>query len=34
MAYIETYQHYLGPISEDTAEEMSRLMGGLSEIVG
>lgn len=32
--YISKYEHYLGPISEDTAEEMSRLTGGLSEIVG
>jgi hypothetical protein len=32
--YITKYEHYLGPISEDTAEEMSRLTGGLSEVVG
>src|SRR5919204_3160869 len=32
--YISKYEHYLGPISEDTAEEMSRLTGGLSEVVG
>lgn len=32
--YITKYEKYLGPISEDTAEEMSRLTGGLSEIVG
>ncbi|HZT58309.1 MAG TPA: zinc dependent phospholipase C family protein [Pyrinomonadaceae bacterium] len=32
--YISKYEHYLGPISEDTAEEMSRLTGGLSETVG
>jgi hypothetical protein len=32
--YISKWEHYLGPISEDTAEEMSRLTGGLSEIVG
>lgn len=32
--YITKYERYLGPISEDTAEEMSRLTGGLSEIVG
>ena len=32
--YITKYEHYLGPISEDTAEEMSRLTGGLSETVG
>ncbi|GAC1421886.1 MAG: hypothetical protein NVSMB5_15250 [Candidatus Velthaea sp.] len=32
--YITKYQHYLGPIGEDTAEEMSRLTGGLSESVG
>jgi hypothetical protein len=32
--YISKYEKYLGPISEDTAEEMSRLTGGLSETVG
>ncbi|MGA7317450.1 MAG: zinc dependent phospholipase C family protein [Silvibacterium sp.] len=32
--YITKYEQYLGPISEDTAEEMSRLTGGLNEIVG
>lgn len=32
--YISKWEHYLGPISEDTAEEMSRLTGGLSETVG
>jgi len=32
--YISKYEHYLGPINEDTAEEMSRLTGGLSETVG
>jgi len=32
--YITKYEHYLGPISEDTAEEMSRLTGGLSKTVG
>ncbi len=32
--FISKWEHYLGPISEDTAEEMSRLTGGLSEIVG
>jgi hypothetical protein len=32
--YISKWQHYLGPISEDTGEEMSRLTGGLSETVG
>jgi hypothetical protein len=32
--YITKYEKYLGPINEDTAEEMSRLTGGLSEIVG
>src|SRR5262249_50946666 len=32
--YISKYEHYLGPISENLGEEMSRLTGGLSEIVG
>lgn len=32
--YISKYEQYLGPISEDQGEEMSRLTGGLSEIVG
>ena len=32
--YISKWEHYLGPISEDNAEEMSRLTGGLSETVG
>ena len=32
--YISKWEHYLGPISEDTGEEMSRLTGGLSEVVG
>jgi hypothetical protein len=32
--YITKYEKYLGPISEDTAEELSRLTGGLSESVG
>jgi hypothetical protein len=32
--YVTKYEKYLGPLSEDTAEEMSRLTGGLSEIVG
>ena len=32
--YISKYEKYLGPISEDSAEEMSRLTGGLSEVVG
>jgi hypothetical protein len=32
--YISKWEHYLGPISEDTAEEMSRLTGGLSETAG
>ena len=32
--YISRYEQYLGPINEDTAEEMSRLTGGLSEVVG
>jgi hypothetical protein len=31
--YITLYEQYLGPISEDQAEEFSRLTGGLSEIV-
>jgi hypothetical protein len=32
--YVAKWEHYLGPVSEDTAEEMSRLTGGLSETVG
>jgi hypothetical protein len=32
--YISKWEHYLGPISEDTAEEISRLTGGLSETLG
>ena len=32
--YISKWEQYLGPISEDTGEEMSRLTGGLSETVG
>src|SRR5215470_8488397 len=32
--YIGKWEHFLGPISEDTAEEMSRLTGDLSETVG
>src|SRR5262249_34952673 len=32
--YVSKWEHFLGPISEDTAEEMSRLTGGLSETVG
>lgn len=32
--YISKWEKYIGPISEDTAEEMSRLTGGLSEVVG
>jgi hypothetical protein len=32
--YIGKWEHFLGPISEDTAEEMSRLTGGLTETVG
>jgi hypothetical protein len=32
--YISKWEKYIGPISEDTAEEMSRLTGGLSETVG
>jgi hypothetical protein len=32
--YLSKWEHYLGPISEDTAEEISRLTGGLSETLG
>jgi len=32
--YVTKWEKYLGPISEDTAGEMSRLTGGLSETVG
>ncbi|MDQ1922279.1 zinc dependent phospholipase C family protein [Massilia pseudoviolaceinigra] len=32
--YIEKYERYLGPITENAAEELSRLTGGLSESVG
>ncbi len=32
--FITKWEKYLGPISEDTAEEMSRLTGGLSETIG
>jgi hypothetical protein len=32
--YVSKWEHYLGPVSEDTAEAMSRLTGGLSETVG
>ena len=32
--FLSKWEHYLGPISEDTAEEISRLTGGLSEVVG
>jgi hypothetical protein len=32
--FISKWEHYLGPISEDTAEEISRLTGGLSETLG
>jgi hypothetical protein len=32
--FLTKWEHYLGPISEDTAEAMSRLTGGLSEVVG
>ena len=32
--YVAKYEKYLGPIGEDTAEELSRLTGGLSESVG
>jgi hypothetical protein len=31
--YISKWEQYLGPISEDTGEEISRLTGGLSETV-
>jgi hypothetical protein len=31
---VSKWEHYVGPISEDSAEEMSRLTGGLSETVG
>lgn len=32
--FISKWEHYIGPISEDTAEEISRLTGGMSETVG
>ena len=32
--YITKNEKYLGPISQDTEEEISRLTGGLSEVVG
>lgn len=32
--YIEKFEKYLGPVSENAAEELSRLTGGLSESVG
>jgi hypothetical protein len=32
--FMSKWEHYLGPISEDTGEEMSRLTGGMSETVG
>lgn len=32
--YLSKWEHYLGPIGEDTGEELSRLTGGLSESVG
>src|SRR6266702_3916133 len=32
--YITKWERYIGPLSEDTAEEISRLTGGLSETVG
>src|SRR5690348_4811853 len=32
--YVSKWERYIGPISEDTAEELSRLTGGLSESVG
>ena len=32
--YVTKYEKYLGPIMQDTEEEISRLTGGLSEVVG
>ena len=32
--YITKWEKYIGPIAEDTSEELSRLTGGLSESVG
>ena len=32
--YVTKYEKYLGPIVQDTEEEISRLTGGLSEVVG
>ncbi len=32
--YISKWEKYIGPIAEDTEEEISRLTGGLSEVVG
>lgn len=32
--FVSKWEKYLGPISEDTGEEMSRLTGGLSETIG
>jgi hypothetical protein len=32
--YIAKYEKYLGPIGEDTGEELSRLTGGLTESIG
>jgi len=32
--YITKWEKYIGPIAEDTEEEISRLTGGLSEVVG
>lgn len=32
--FISKYEKYLGPVGEDTGEEISRLTGGLSETVG
>ena len=32
--FLSKWEHYLGPISEDTGEEISRLTGGMSETVG
>jgi hypothetical protein len=32
--YIDKYNEYLGPITENAAEQLSRMTGGLSESVG
>lgn len=32
--YVSKWEKYIGPIAEDTQEEISRLTGGLSEVVG